>query len=119
MTKLTRVGFFREMSHAEPTDPSLAEARADAPAPQQDALAAYLTAGRVYISTPGLAKDVFDPKTVIGPPSYLTDGTYVWPGDAAYYVRKYNARLPAAFAEHAAAREFKIPAEIDLPALQL
>lgn len=119
MTQLVRVGFFREMSHGEPSDPSLAEARAGAPAPHQDALAAYLAAGRVYIATPGLAKDVFDRKTVIGAPSYLTDGAYVWPGDAAYYVRKYNARLPAAFVEHAAARGFQIPAEIDLSTLQL
>jgi len=119
MPKLIRVGFFREMPHGEPDDPSLAEARADAPAPQQDALAGYLAAGRVYIATPGIAKDVLDRKTVIGSPSYLTDGIHVWPGDAAYYVRKYNVRLPAAFTEHAAARGFQIPAEIDLTTLQL
>lgn len=119
MTKLIRVGFFREMRHGEPGDPSLADARAAAPADKQDALAAYLAAGHVYIATPGVAKDVLDRKTVIGPPSYLTDGTYVWPGDAAYYVRTYNVRLPAAFVEHAAARGFTMPAAVDLSTLAL
>lgn len=83
MTKLTRVGFFREMGHGEPSAPSLADARAPPPAPHQDARAAHLEAGRVYIATPGLTKDVLDGRTVIGAPSYLTDGTFVWPGDAA------------------------------------
>lgn len=119
MKKLIRVGFFREMRHGEPGDPSLADARAEAPAPHQDALAAYLAAGHVYIATPGMARDVLDGKTVIGPPNYLTDGTYVWPGDAAYYVRKYNVRLPAAFVEHAAAGGFTMPAAIDRATLEL
>lgn len=119
MTKLIRVGFFREMPHGEPSDPSLVAARADSPGPHQDAIAAYLQAGHLYIATPGLAKDVFDRRTVIGPPSYLTDGTYVWPGDAAHYVRTYNVRLPPAFLEHALAHGFSMPAAIDLSALQL
>jgi hypothetical protein len=119
MTKLIRVGFFREMRHGEPSDPSLTEARAPAPAPQQDKLAAYLAAGHVYIATPGMAKDVIDRKTVIGPPNYLTDGEYVWPGDAAYYVRTYNARLPTAFVEHVVARGFQVPPGVDLATLEL
>jgi hypothetical protein len=119
MTKLVRVGFFREMDHGEPSDPSLVAARADAPQPHQEALAAYLAAGHVYIATPGLAKDVLDRKTVIGPPSYLTDGTYVWPGDVAHYVRTYNVRLPVAFLEHALSRGFTMPASVDRAQLTL
>ena len=119
MTRLIRTGFFREMPHGETSDPSLAEARASAPAAHQDAIAAYLAAGHVFIATPGLAKDIFDRKTVIGSPSYLTDGTYVWPGDAAYYVRTYNVRLPAAFTEHVMARGFTMPAAVDLSTLEL
>lgn len=119
MTKLIRVGFFHEMKHGEPGGPSLAAARADAPPPHQKAIAAYLAAGHVYIATPGLAKDVLDGKTVIGPPHYLTDGTYVWPGDLPYYVRTYNVRLPAAFVEHAMAHGFTMPASVDRSVLQL
>lgn len=119
MTKLIRVGFFREMKHGEPGDPSLAAARAGAPQPHQDAIAGYLAAGHVYIATPRLAKDVLDGKTVIGPPSYLTDGTYVWPGDLAYYVRSYNVQLPAAFIEHAFALGFAMPTSVDRSQLQL
>ena len=58
MAKLIRVGFFREMPHGEPSDPSLAEAHAPAPAAQQNALASNLAAGHVYIATPGLTKEV-------------------------------------------------------------
>jgi hypothetical protein len=119
MTQLLRVGFFREMPHGEPSDPSLVAERAAAPQPHQDALARYLAAGHVYIATPGLAKDVLNPKIVIGPPSYLTDGTYVWPGDVAHYVRTYNVRLPTAFLEHALARGFAMPASVDRAQLTL
>lgn len=119
MTKLIRVGFFREMRHGDASDPSLSEARASEPGTHQDAIAAYLKAGQVFIATPGIAKDVIDGKTVIGSPSYLTDGVYVWPGDAAYYVRTYNVRLPTAFLEHAMANGFKVPAGIDVKALKL
>jgi hypothetical protein len=119
MTKLLRVGFFREMPHGEPTDPSLAEARADSPAARQDALVAYLEAGRIYIATPSPTLDVIDGHTTIGPPHYLTDAIYVWPGDAAHYVRAYNARLPDAFVEHVAANEWTPPADVDLSQVHL
>lgn len=119
MTKLTRVGFFKEMPHGQPTDPSLAAARADAPAPQQDAVARYLEAGHLFIATPRPAVDVFDKRTLISPPHYLTDGRFVWPGDLAHYVRTYNVRLPAAFVEHIMAGGFAMPGGVDVSKLQL
>lgn len=117
MTKLQRVGFFREMSHGDPTDPSLADARADTPGPHQESVVAYLEAGHVYIATPGMAVDVLD-GTPIGPPHYLTDGSHVWPGDAAHYVRRYNVRLPAAFVEHVISGGV-VPSTVDLAQLRL
>lgn len=119
MTKLQRAGFFREMPHGNPSDPSLAQARADTPAMHQDALVAYLEAGHVYIATPSPTVDVLDGSTPIGPPHYLTDGLYVWPGDAAHYVRVYSARLPAAFVEHVAGNDWKVPAAVDLTQVHL
>jgi hypothetical protein len=119
MTKLIRVGFFREMAHGDPGDPSLAAERAGAPRPHQAELADYLAAGHLYIGTPGIAKDALDGKTMIGSPDYLTDGTYVWPGDAEYYVRKYNVRLADDFVAHAAARGFVMPESVEVEKLQL
>jgi hypothetical protein len=119
MTKLIRVGFFREMRHGDQGDPSLAEARGSEPGVHQDAIAAYLAAGQVMIATPGIAKDVINGKTVIGSPSYLTDGVYVWPADVAYYVKTYNVRLPTEFLEHAMANGFKAPTGIDVKSLKL
>jgi hypothetical protein len=119
MTKLVRVGFFREMPHADRTDPSLTYALDGAPGPQQEMVASYLEAGHVYIATPGMNVDVLDGTTPIGPPHYLTDGVHVWPGDAAYYVRRYNVRLPAAFVEHVVDSRGRVPATVDLAGLHL
>ena len=119
MTKLIRVGFFREMPHGEPTDPSLADARADAPAPHQDAVVGYLEAGHLYIATPSPTKDVIDRRTLIGPPHYLTDGRHVWPGDVAHYVRTYNVRLSDEFVDHVVASGGKVPPGVDVRGLKL
>jgi hypothetical protein len=119
LTKLERVGFFREMPHADPADPSLADGRGDVPGPHQELVAAYLEAGHVYIGTPAMTVDALDGATPIGPPHYLTDGVHVWPGDAAYYVRRYNVRLPAAFVEYVVANGGGVPATVDLAGLRL
>lgn len=119
MVKLNRAGFFREMPHGEPSDPSLVATRADAPGPHQDAIAAYLEAGHLYIATPAPTPDVLDRKKLIGPPHYLTDGEYVWPGDAVHYVRMYNVRLPTAFVEHIMANGFTVPSGVDVTTLKL
>lgn len=117
--ELQRTGFFREMPHGDPGDPALAEARDATPAPHEDRIAAYLEAGHVYIATPGVTHDVFDPGKQIGPPHYLTDGRFVWPGDLAHYVRTYHVRLSAALLEHMLASQWTVPGEIDLAGLAL
>jgi hypothetical protein len=119
MTMLNRVGFFREMRHGDPADPSLADARNDAPDPNADKIAAYLEGGHVYIATPGFARDVFDSTKISGSPHYMTDGRFVWPGDAVYYVRNYHVGLPAPFVEHMNASGWSVPADVDVTTLSL
>src|SRR5215211_1156339 len=114
MTELQRTGFFREMPHGEPTDPSLAEARSAAAGPHEDRIAAYLEAGHVYVATPGYTRDVFDGSQRIGPAHYLTDGRYLWPGDLAHYVRTYHVRVAAPFVEHMMASGWKVPSDVDV-----
>jgi hypothetical protein len=116
-TELVRAGFFREMRHAEPGDPSLAEARRAAAHPDEDAIAAYLDAGRVMVASPGPTKDVFDPAKRTGPPHYLTDGRYLWPGDVAHYVRTYHVALPEPFVAHMRANGWRVPA-VDVATLR-
>lgn len=119
MTELQRTGFFREMPHGQPTDPSLAEARGAIAAPHEDRITAYLEAGHVYIATPGYTYDVLDPGKRIGPPHYQTDGRFVWPGDLAHYVRTYHVRLDGRFLEHVVANHWTVPADVDITAVAL
>src|SRR5215510_3162859 len=116
MTELQRTGFFREMPHGEPTDPSLADARNAAPSPHEDRIAAYLDAGHVCIAAPGLTHDVLDTGKRIGPPHHRTDGRFVWPGDLAHYVRTYHVRLEGPFIEHMLANGWTVPADVDVAA---
>lgn len=44
------------------------------------------------------------------PPPALTDGTWEWPSDLAYYVREHHVRLPAEFLQHMVSRRWEIPA---------
>ena len=119
MTELQRTGFFREMPHGEPTDPSLAEARNPTASPHEDRIAGYLEAGRVYLASPGVTHDVLDPGTAIGPPRLVTDGRFVWPGELAHYVRRYHVRLDGAIIEHMLASGWTVPSELDLTTLVL
>jgi len=119
MIELQRTGFFREMPHGEPTDPSLAEARNPAALPHEDRVAAYLDAGHVHTPASEATRDVFDAGKSIGPPHYVTDGKFVWPGDLAHYVRTYHVRLAGPFIEHMLANGWAVPTELDIAALAL
>lgn len=118
MTVLRRVGFFNELRHGDKDGPSLREAVAKAAQPDEGKLVAYLRAGKVYIATPGITRDVLQEKgQVIGPPNMTTDGVYLWPADLAYYVETYHAKLPEDFVAHAKANGWTVP-EVDTAALQ-
>jgi hypothetical protein len=56
---------------------------------------------------------------VIGPPHALTDGTYVWPADLPYYLRRYHLRLPTAALIHIQRQEYRVPAEVAVASLVL
>ena len=119
--KLIKVGFFRELDHGDIGDPSLSGSRSDTPAPEEDQVAAYLEAGRLYMESSGTANDWFadDPDVIIGPPHILTDGTYAWPADLFYYVRNYHVRLPKHFILHIRRNNFQVPANVDVASLKL
>ncbi len=120
MANLIQVGFFRELKHGDPKGPSLRAAVANAAAPDEAKIVAYLKAGQLYIGSPGIVKDVMDPKAgIIGSPDILTDGTYAWPADFAYYVEKYHARAPEELVQHMARAGWRVPTNIPVAELKL
>jgi hypothetical protein len=70
----------------------------------------YLEQGRVVLASPGWADDLLDEQvTMICRYSTLTDGTWIWPSDLAYYVRTYHVVLPEDFLRHMASRDWVVP----------
>jgi hypothetical protein len=119
MTRLIRVGFYRELKHGESTGPSLRESVQPKASADQAKVVGYLKSGKVYLATPGIVKDVLDPKAgVIGSPNIMTDGKYAWPADFTYYVEKHHAKPPEDLVAHMAANKWAVP-NVDVKALEL
>jgi hypothetical protein len=118
---LVPVGFFKEMHHGEPHDFSLHDFVSPEPIPDEARLVQYLEAGYIFRKATEVAGDMLnlDDDRPIGLPHYLTDGTYVWPGDLPYYVRRYHVRLPPAFMIHARKLGFEVPGDVDVSKLAL
>lgn len=121
MPKLRRAGFFCELPHGDADGPTLRAAISPTAAEDEERTVEYLRSGAVLIGTPGIARDVLDETRVAGAPHVLTDGTWAWPGDLAYYVATYHARVDDAFVEHMRRRGWRPPQEeeLDLLALEL
>lgn len=119
--RLMKLGFFRELDHGDSDGPSLEESRMDAPGPDEDRVAAYLTSGHLLRYSSEVATDWLadDPDVKIGPPHILTDGTYAWPADLPYYVRNYHVWLPKHFIRHGQRHGFQVPANVDVASLIL
>lgn len=99
---LRRQCFFREMPHGDEHDPSLEQAvNTLSQAEDVERICSYLDMGKVLIVCCGTCNDVLNPeKGIAGTPSFLTDGTWVWPGDLSYYVRNYKVGLACEFIRH-------------------
>jgi len=119
---LIRMGFFRELDHGDGSDFRLEDWITSTPGRDEEPLATYLDTGKIFRTTDDLARDMLadDPdEAPIGPLRYLTDGTYVWPSDLPYYVRRYHVRLPRAFVIHARANGFRVPEHLDVSKLTM
>jgi hypothetical protein len=66
----------------------------------------------------GPVRDVLTTNAVIGTLEILTDGTFAWPSDLAYYIERHHARPPAALLEHARANGFAMP-QVDVSTVEL
>lgn len=117
--QLEWVGIYRELGFDRPDFPSLLEARGERPPANKAEVVAYLRAGKTMVLSPGASgTDVFDPARRTTTKSILTDGTYAWYKELAYYVENYDVPLNERFEQHVAARGYKMP-DVDTSTLTL
>jgi hypothetical protein len=103
--------------------PSIREFIAPTPSIHEAAILSYLGQGVVcgIYNDRGMLYDVFRPGQKIGsrnssgnangtiqPNLILTDGTWVWPGAALYYIGAYHLQLPERFLQHAETHQWRI-----------
>jgi hypothetical protein len=91
---------------------------ATTPLPDADKVVSYLRSGHVLIDFMDIRDDVFDnSQQILGGPTTLTDGDWLWRDDLAYYLQRHNVTLPADFLELIRRRDYTVP-EVDEPTLE-
>ena len=63
----------------------------------QDKIVFFLRSGKVLFARQGHQQDVFTGERLKDDTVIMTSGDYLWPSTLAYYVEKYNLRLPKEF----------------------
>ena len=85
--------------------PSMRDSFSTEPVEDADRLIDFiLHAGILDIGTTAEARDVFTGEGTGIRDNLRTDGVYAWGTDLAYYIKKYNLRLPDDFVKHALAK---------------
>lgn len=56
--------------------------------------------GEDNMACPGVLTDIFTGERIPGEMTHKADGVYSWTSSLAYYVEKYNLRLPEHFEQH-------------------
>lgn len=88
------------------------------PLPDVDQVVAYLRAGHVLIDFMDVQDDVFDgSRQVLGGPTILTDGEWLWRDDLAYYASRHDVALPEEFLAHIRRHDYTVPV-VDEPTLE-
>ena len=114
--KLRTVGYYKEMPHGQETDPSMEEFLNQEDPEQAEMICDYLRNGSALIVSPGETVDVLHPERGFsGTATAYTDGTWVWPGDLAYYVESYLLKIPEEFRQTMIQNKWQNPvANVDL-----
>ncbi len=111
---LYRQGYYKEMPHADSTDPSITDSigkKVD----HKDEICQYLQKGIVLAACGQVSKDVIHPeKGAAGTPDDMTDGKWIWPGDLAYYVQNYDLQLNQEFIDYMNAHSWTVPEDIEI-----
>jgi len=107
---LRAFGFFRELEHGDPQGGSIHDLMRAEPGADEEQLARYLVSGVPIFGGSGVFHDVVSGSSrVIGAYQLLTDGTWIWPSDLAYYLRTYHLALPEQLVDHVRANGFVVP----------
>lgn len=89
------------------------------PPAERDQVLAYLEAAPVVLAARSYDADAFDHEREPSVPlNFRTDGTWVWPGAVAYYLREHEVAPDPALLAHIRSRRFVVP-EVDEPAREL
>ncbi len=105
-------GMFREFGSVKQAEPqeSIFDHVSGEPLPDVDRVVAYLKGGHILIDFMDSAADVFDrSRQLLGGPTTLTDGDWLWRDDLAHYVRRHNVRLPDDFLRLIRERHYIVP----------
>ena len=103
-------GFFQELEHGRPNGGSLAANVQLKPELFEDQVLGYLKSGNLLVGSPGIGCDVLsEDGSFSGPYHILTDGSWAWPQDLAFYVEKYHVKLPKEFVEDMRAKNWACP----------
>jgi len=86
---------------------------------ERDRVLEYLGAAPVVLAARSHGADAFAPEhTDVVPMNFRTDGSWVWPGAVAYYLREHDVPPDPELVAHIRARRFVVP-EVDEPARDL
>lgn len=92
------IGKYKEMNKSHDF-PSIREFFEDMPYEGQEKVARYLENGTIDMCRMEIPKDVITGENIPMEKLGMNDGEYTWFNILAYYVRKYNLRLPREFEE--------------------
>ena len=80
--------------------PKMTDSMESGPYSHKEEIIQYLLNGNVEFVRVSRAKDVFTGEYIPREVRVMRDGDYCWPNLLAWYVDKYNVRLPREFEEH-------------------
>ncbi|HEU5156892.1 MAG TPA: glycohydrolase toxin TNT-related protein [Streptosporangiaceae bacterium] len=87
--------------------------RPPVPPGEAEAIADYLTKAPLVLAARSLDNDLLDPaRPATVPLTYLTDGTWIWPGGVGYYLRTHGVPPEPELVEHIRRQGFQ-PPEVD------
>lgn len=105
-------GMFLELGPVKQSAPqeSIFASVGEAPLPDVDPVVGYLRAGHVLIDFMDVQDDVFEPaRQILGGPTTLTDGEWLWRDDLAHYVSRHHVRIPDDFLRAIRDRRYAVP----------
>ena len=88
---------YREFANGSEEYPSITDSFSKEPYAGMEKIVSYLRNGKVTLCSPSTEVDVLTGEQIDSQKYLMTDGEYSWNNSLAYYVEKYNLRLPLEF----------------------